>query len=109
MAFAVASAVSGSGFVKSVKSGVLGLAQDSLSTYPDKAADQGRTLFSRLVTSGQLPAPLLSVRLTKGLVYQGEVYEEGSGEYVFGGIEDSFIRGGRAGLAWAPVTSSKYW
>lgn len=109
MAFAVASAVRGSSFLKSAKSGVLGLAQDSLSTYPDKNIDQGSTLFSRLVTSGQLPEALLSVRLVKGLIYRGEVYQEGSGEYVFGGIEDWYVRGGRAGLAWAPVTSSKYW
>ncbi|EIW67983.1 hypothetical protein M231_05556 [Tremella mesenterica] len=110
LTFAIAEFVSGNGFSKTVKSGIMGLGQDGLSTIPISSNESGgRTLFSRLVKNNQLPESVLGIRLVKGKSNQGVVLHEGSGSYVFGGIEDGYIIGGRNGLTWTSVTSLNYW
>ncbi|WWD09086.1 hypothetical protein V865_007206 [Kwoniella europaea PYCC6329] len=111
MDFAIATQVGGSDFKSSFRSGVMGLGLDSMSTIRSHnvVADQGRTLFSRLVKTKQLSENVLSIRLQKGRQSQGVVYEEGQGQYTFGGIEENYVRGGRDGLAWMDVMSQNYW
>ena len=104
MNFGLASTSVGSNFRNSKRSGVLGLGLPGMSTLPN-----GTTFFSDLVSSGQIKEKVMSVRLEKGTKADGVTTHEGSGAYVFGGIEDRFIRGGRAGLRWIGVTSANYW
>lgn len=104
MTFGVATSSSGTNFRTSVRSGVLGLGQDGMSTMPN-----GTTLFSALINSGQLGDKLLGIRLEKGQKSRGVTKMEGSGAYVFGGMESSYVRGGRFGINWIDVTSSNYW
>ncbi|WWC58255.1 uncharacterized protein I303_100793 [Kwoniella dejecticola CBS 10117] len=104
MDFAIANEVGGNDFKVSQRSGVLGLGLDGMATIR-----QGSTLFSRLVKSNSLTENLLSIRLQKGLQYQGTVYREGRGQYTFGGIEETSVLGGRNGLTWSDVQSQNYW
>ncbi|WWC66691.1 uncharacterized protein I206_100595 [Kwoniella pini CBS 10737] len=102
--FAIATLIGGSDFKLSQRSGVMGLGLDGMSTIK-----QGSTLFSKLVKSNALTENLLSIRLQKGQQYQGTVYQEGKGQYTFGGIEESYLIGGRQGLTWVDVQSQNYW
>ena len=108
----IATKIGGSNFAPLLRSGIMGLGLDGLSTVPMPAGDlrsAGTTLFSRLVKSQQLPEDVLSIRLEKGKASQGRVTQEGGGMYTFGGIEDDHIVGSRYGLSWASVTSANYW
>lgn len=109
--FAVAQTVEGSGFASSGRSGIMGIGLDKLATMPapSSQASLGSTMFSRLVRAGKIPSPVLGVRLDKGQKSEGVVYQEGSGQYTLGGMEDGYIVGGKIGITWAPVTSSNYW
>ena len=109
LAFALATKLTGDSDVSSAASGIMGLSLDDLSTMPDDEYNQGATLFSRLVRKKQLDETVLGVRIDKGRASQGVVRREGGGMYTFGGIEERFIVGGKAGLNWIPVTSSLYW
>lgn len=87
----------------------MGLGLDNMATMPGGNSSKGRTLFSGLVKGGLLRENILSIRLDKGTQSQGVVYMEGGGAYMFGGLEEGYIVGGRGGLHWSPVTSSNYW
>lgn len=104
MAFGLATTSNGTNLRKSARSGVMGLGQESMATIP-----KGTTLFAALVKAGQIQDKVLSIRLEKGEQSKGVVYKEGTGSYVFGGIEDSYIRGGELGLHWIDTTSANYW
>nr|XP_019048892.1 hypothetical protein I302_02671 [Kwoniella bestiolae CBS 10118]OCF27822.1 hypothetical protein I302_02671 [Kwoniella bestiolae CBS 10118] len=99
MDIAIATAVAGSDFRSSMRSGVMGLGLDAMSTIKSIDEARGKTLFSRLVKSKSLSENVLGIRLTKGRQARGVVYEEGQGQYTFGGIEENYLRGGREGLA----------
>lgn len=104
LTFGLATSSSGTNFRNSARSGVLGLGQDGMSSLPN-----GTTLFSALIHSGQLSDKLMGIRLEKGRQPRGVIKEEGTGTYVFGGMESSYIRGGRFGISWVDTTSSNYW
>lgn len=87
----------------------MGLAQDTMSSMPGRYTSEGATLFSKLVRGGKLDLPVLSIRLEKGQSGKGVMVQEGGGMYMFGGIEDEYVVGGRDGLVWADVTSGAYW
>lgn len=87
----------------------MGLSLDDLSTMPDDEYNKGATLFSRLVKTKKLAENILGIRMEKGKASQGSVTKEGGGMYTFGGMESGYVVGGKAGLAWVPVTSSLYW
>lgn len=76
---------------------------------PDTEYNKGATLFSRLVKGRKLPQSLLSIRLDKGRAERGVTYEEGGGQLTFGGVEESYVVGGKGGLSWSQVSSSLYW
>lgn len=109
LAFALATRLTGDGNVESAASGIMGLSLDDLSTMPDDEYKQGATLFSRLVNKKQLDENVLGIRMNKGQSSRGVMTKEGGGMYSFGGVEESYIVGGKAGLNWIPVTSSLYW
>lgn len=109
LAFGLATELIGKDWLVSAASGVLGLGLDGLSTMPDSEVRKGATLFSRLVKQRQLADPVLSIRLDKGHSERGVMHQEGGGQLTFGGIESQYVVGGRAGLAWAPVSSSQWW
>lgn len=87
----------------------MGLAQDAMSSMSGKYISQGATFFSKLVLGGKLALPVMGIRLEKGKQDKGVMKSEGGGLYLFGGIEDRFIVGGRNGLVWTEVTSGGYW
>jgi hypothetical protein len=62
-----------------------------------------------MIRSGQLSEKLLGIRLEKGVKSRGMTKSEGTGAYVFGGMETSYIRGGAMGVKWIDVTSVNYW
>jgi hypothetical protein len=109
LAFGLATKLTGVDDARSAASGILGLSLDDCSSLPDEEYNQGATLFSRLVKKKQLAENVLGVRVDKGQASQGVVSREGGGMYTFGGIEERYIVGGRAGLAWIPVSSTLYW
>lgn len=69
-----------------------------------------------LVREGMLKENMVSIRMDKrgakpsgGLLGRG-ISEVGNyGEFVIGGVEERWIRGGREALGWVPVASSLYW
>jgi hypothetical protein len=87
----------------------MGLSLDDLSTMPDDEYNKGATLFSRLVKTKKLAENILGIRMEKGQASRGVVEKEGGGMYTFGGMENGYVVGGKAGLAWVPVSSSLYW
>jgi hypothetical protein len=109
LAFALATKLTGNEDADSAASGIMGLSLDDLSTMPDDEYNQGATLFSRLVKKKELDENVVGVRMDKGQASQGVVWREGGGMYTFGGVEERYILGGKAGLNWIPVTSSLYW
>ncbi|OCF36137.1 hypothetical protein I317_01026 [Kwoniella heveanensis CBS 569] len=110
MTFAVATDVGGSDFKDSLRSGVMGLGLDPMSTFSTSSpSSEGLTLFSKLVKSKALYENMLSMRFVKGQQSQGVFQSEGEGKYVFGGIEENYVLGGRAGILWADVISANYW
>lgn len=106
--FGVATKVAGSSFALSARSGIFGLGLDGMASIPSDLS-YGGTFFSRLVKGKQIDEMVLSIRLSKGEQSQGVVSQEGEGRYTFGGIEDGYVVGGRAGLSWVGVTSANYW
>lgn len=116
-----------------VATGVMGLAQDGLLSYPDyRGEEAGGTLFTRLVERGDIEEKIMGIQLDKskkkktdgglvpGLVAEiGNVLdplwdsehsqERAAGTLMFGGIEGSMIQGGREGMTWIDVTSRYYW
>ncbi|KAG8943639.1 hypothetical protein FRC04_002598 [Tulasnella sp. 424] len=106
--FALATSVSSSSWTTSETSGLVGLAQDRLSTISN-----GRTIFSTLVSERKPERDLLGIRLVKkehGDAHDvGETDHGGGGAYAFGFVEEQWIVGGEAGLTWVDVTSSNYW
>jgi hypothetical protein len=104
MPFGLATWCNGTNLRNSARSGVLGLGLEPMATITN-----GTTLFAALVEAGQIQDKVLSIRLMKGEQSRGVVTQEGTGSYVFGGIEDLYIRGGRFGLRWVPTTSVNYW
>ncbi|WVF66186.1 hypothetical protein IAT40_000926 [Kwoniella sp. CBS 6097] len=110
MTFAVATDVGGSDFKDSLRSGVMGLGLDPMSTFSTSASSQqGLTLFSKLVKNKALYENMLSIRLVKGQQSQGVFTSEGEGRYTLGGVEENYVVGGKAGLLWANVISANYW
>ena len=104
MSFGLATSCNGTTFRNSARSGVLGLGLEPMTTIPN-----GTTLFAALVQAGQIQDKVLSIRLVKGEQSKGVVTKEGTGSYVFGGIEGAEIRGGQLGLHWIATTSANYW
>ncbi|WVQ93810.1 hypothetical protein IAU59_000888 [Kwoniella sp. CBS 9459] len=114
MTFAIATDVGGSDFKDSLRSGVMGLGLDPMSTFATSTSTsrekaEGLTLFSKLVKSKALYENMLSIRLVKGLQSQGVFKSEGEGKYTIGGVENNYVQGGRAGLLWSDVISANYW
>lgn len=104
MTIGLATESHGRTFRNSGRSGILGLGQDNM-----VKMEGGSTLFSHLVKSKQIREKFLSMRLEKGIHSRGVTMREGGGSYLFGGIESSYICGGRTGLSWTKVSSTNYW
>lgn len=122
----MATSLSQSLYTHYTASGLVGLAQARLATVK---GGQG-SIFDRMAKEGKLKENVMGIRLGfrggsdgggsggAGVTVElglhvgtgGNTGAEGDGgAFVMGGVEESWIVGGKAGLKWMGVTSSLYW